>query len=77
MAREVFEKCGYKELKMSKSTSVLTDSDGLTQSICNLHVDDGVLAGNIASPEFRKAFQDIQLKFTVKDRVDQPAGERA
>ena len=30
MAREVFENCGYKELKMRKCTFVLMDSDGLT-----------------------------------------------
>ena len=59
-AREIFEECGYKELKMSKSTFVLVSSDNLTQSICNLHVDDGFLVGNPQSKDFAQAFEHIK-----------------
>ena len=70
MAREVFEKCGYVELKMSKSTFVLVDEHGLTQSICNLHVDDGFLIGNPAAKEFQDAFSKIKGNFNVKEWID-------
>jgi uncharacterized protein YrrD len=54
---------------MSKSTFVLTDRDGLTQSICNLHVDDGFLVGNLNSQEFPEAFTKIRSQFAVKEWI--------
>ena len=62
MAREVFEKAGYKELRMSKSTFVLIDEAGLSQSICNLHVDDGFLVGNPSDKGFQAAFAAVLHK---------------
>jgi hypothetical protein len=70
MAREVFEKCGYKELKMSKSTFVLVDEYGLTQSICNLHVDDGFLVGSPTSDAFKDAFSKLREHFNVKEWIN-------
>ena len=69
-AREIFEKCRYKELKISKSTFVLFSSDNLTQSICNLHVDDGFLVGNPQSKDFAQAFEHIKKLFSVKEWVN-------
>ena len=69
MAREVFEKAGYKELRMSKSTFVLIDEAGLSQSICNLHVDDGFLVGNPSDKGFQAAFARICELFSIKEWV--------
>ena len=55
---------------MSNTTFVLTDSHGVTQSSCNLHVDDGFLVVNVASPEFQKAFQDILQKLAIKECIN-------
>ena len=66
-AREIFEECGYTELKMSKSTFVLIGPDDMTHSICNLHVDDGFLVGDVKSKTFNEAFEKIKSKFSVKE----------
>ena len=69
-ARKVFEQCGYTELKMRKSTFVLIGPEELTHSICNLHVDDGLLVGNNNSKVFMQAFQNMKRLFVIKEWLD-------
>jgi hypothetical protein len=63
LAREACEKCGYQELKKSKSNK------GLTKNICHLQVDDGILVFDLNSEEFFEAFTKIRIQFAVKEWI--------
>jgi hypothetical protein len=63
LAREVCEKCGYQELKKSKSNK------GLTKNICHLQVDNGLLVFDLNSEEFSEASAKIRIQFAVEEGI--------
>ena len=71
-AKEVFEEAGFQELRLSRSTFVLMEEEKdaggnpRTCACCNLHVDDGFLAGDEKSPTFQRAFEKLKESFNVK-----------
>ncbi len=72
----MFEEAGFEELRLSRSTFVLLedekDAEGnpRTCACCNLHVDDGFLAGDQKSPTFQRAFEKLKGSFNVKAWID-------
>ena len=50
-ARELLDKCGFKEQRICRSVFASRDKDGTLRGIVTLHVDDGLMFGD---PKFIK-----------------------
>ena len=65
-AAQLLEECGLVELPFARATFVMA-AGGVTQAVCTLHVDDGMLAGDFSSPTFRKLLTAIDARFNIKE----------
>ncbi len=62
----MLEESGLHELPFSRSTFVRT-KDGFSTVVCALHVDDGILAGDPQSEEFKLVYDKINERFNIKE----------
>ena len=63
-ARELLvEEIGFAELRCARAVFILQDN-GETVAMLTLHVDDGLLAGDISNRVFQKALKDINKKLS-------------
>ena len=65
-AAQLLQECGMVELPYARATFVAT-KNGSTQSVCTLHVDDGMLAGDPKSKEFQALLSKIDANFNIKE----------
>jgi len=62
----MLEESGLVELPFSRSTFVKS-SNGVSKVVCALHVDDGIIAGDSNSEEFKDVFRKINERFNIKE----------
>ena len=65
-AAQLLEECGLVELPCARATFVMASGD-VTQAVCTLHVDDGMLAADFSSPIFQKLLAAINARFNIKE----------
>ena len=65
-AARMLEESGLNELPFSRSTFVKS-TGGVSKVVCALHVDDGIIAGDADSAEFKTAFKKINERFNIKE----------
>ena len=66
-AVELLEKMGMEELSFSRSTFVLKSKAGKVVAVCCMHVDDGFLAGEEGSEEYKALLNNIDKNFNIKE----------
>jgi len=66
-ARELLDKCGFKELSICRSVFVLRDSRNVLRGVVTLHVDDGLIFGDPKEKTYQNARRRINENFNIKE----------
>ncbi len=65
-AREVLEHSGFAELKCARAVFTLKDPEGQLCAMLTLHLDDGMLFGDVTNQTFLEARKEIDKRFNIK-----------
>ena len=66
-ARKLLEQAGFRELAASRSTFRLATPQGKLAGLCALHVDDGLLYGDLLCPTFKAALAQLNRLFNIQE----------
>jgi hypothetical protein len=66
-ARELLAKCGFEELRVCRSVFCLRNASKELCGIVTLHVDDGLIFGDMSNKTYRDARTKINQNFNIKE----------
>jgi hypothetical protein len=66
-ARELLAKCGFEELRVCRSVFCLRNASKELCGIVTLHVDDGLIFGDMSNKTYRDARTKINQHFNIKE----------
>ena len=65
-AREILAEIGWTELQCSRATFILKEGDEVIATL-NLHVDDGLVLGDLNSPSLKAVIKKMNQRFHIKE----------